>query len=353
MNLVNKYLNLGGRTLRDANSILRKLVIDFEGIDVEERDIGVLAEFASLLLKELHSYYNNELCVCIAIIKALAKNKKIDKKVMSYHFENGISRIISFWDYSMLLVNEYLQMGFYTDSTSRQEAIYYAGKEKILVAEGDYNRLVLRDLDEPEKTQREKEAKDIKVVNRERVFNKYNSDFHETDRFNKFFEISESDELNKLRSIRNQIIHSKSLSTNISVNYSFLLNKNAMAGTMDGWVSYPDTVSLIEMNLSKIKEALIVLTEIIRLDEFPNYIYAEKDRVFYVYDVKCSKCGFEDRVPDCAFDDKLAKSCHNCWENDFTIIKKLRSNIINYGIGLGAYKEMLCNAIDDELNHDD
>lgn len=346
INSLKKYLNFDKNIIREADIVLNDLVYDFENIKVEERDIGFLAIYAYPLLTELHSYYNNELCVSTAIINALMLNRQLDKKAFAYHFENCISRIISFWDYSMSLINEYLQLGFYTDTISRQEAIYYAGKRAVIGNEDGYNKLTYVDLEETEKKQKEQEAKKIAVVNRAKVIEKYKSDFYGTERFNMFFQLSETTEQNELRKIRNQIIHSTPVATNMTVKYTSLFNKNVISNTINGWIDYDTIIPIVQKGLLQIKEALILLTEIIKLDELPNCAdTGEKE--FYAYDVECSVCGFKDRLPEAMFGDTMDRLCINCWDNNLSIVKKVRSNEINNGSRLYNHLQKICSS--DEL----
>lgn len=334
-NLIDEYYQIDRRILREANTIYESLVFDFESVKVEKRDVGFLAILAHPLLKELQSYYNNELCITISMARAFVEN--CDKKdLISFHFENSIFRLVSFWDYSLSMLNEYLQFGFHTDSVSKQEARNYAGKRAVIETEGECNRLYFVDLDEEEKKEKQKQVNKIKIISKNAMFEKYNKEYYNTERLDKYFDLLNSEELQELQKIRNQIIHSRSLGTNMIVKFSNLHMKNAMSNSKKRWIDYNRTIDLLEANLDVINIALVCLTEIILLDEFPNSIDT-KDRKFYMYDVECSKCGFSDRIPELMLDDKKTKICHSCWDNEMTVIEKLRTNEINHGSALYNY----------------
>lgn len=347
MNIIDNYFNLEKRVLKEANKIYESLTYDFESISVESRDVGFLAAYAYPLLTQLQIYYTNDLCISTSITKSLVKYNN-EKKVISFHFENSVFRVVSFWDYSMSLLNEYLQLGFHTDSISKQEALIYAGKKAVLVPGEECNRLVYIDLEEDEKIEKQKQVNKIKILNKKDMYDKYINNFSKTKRLDRYFELLNSKELIELQKIRNQIIHSRSLGTDMVVNFSHFHMKNALSSSSEGWIDFNETINLLETNLLNIKEALYNLTEIILLDDFPNYANSS-NRKFYMYDVECSKCGFNDRIPEVVLNNKQTKICHSCWESELTKVSKLRTNEINHGSKLYNYIQNLCNC---DINDD-
>ena len=341
-NLIKKYYKINRKILKEANKYYKLKVYDFESVKVEKRDVGFLAEIANPILKELHSYYNNELCLTLAMAKAFVDNSN-QKELTSFHFENSIFRIVSFWDYSLSMLNEYLNFGFHTDTIAKEKATYYAGKKAVYEKREGYYELHYVDLDEDEKKEKHKEVKNIKVISDKAMFEKYKKNHYPTERLNKYFELLNSEKLRELKKIRNQIIHTRSLGTNMMVKFSHLHMKNAISNSKKGWIDYNHTFKLIEENLNNIHEALICLSEIINLDEFPNFVDTG-DRKFYMYDIVCSKCGFEDRIPASLVNDNGVKVCHSCWDNEMIIREKLRTNEINHGSALYNYSKYLIDS---------
>lgn len=57
----------------------------------------------------------------------------------------------------------------------------------------------------------------------------------------------------------------------------------------------------------------------------------QKDKCFYVYDVTCDKCSYQNRLPEMLFKEGETKVCHSCWDGELKIVRKLQTNEINHG----------------------
>lgn len=310
-------------------------------VNNEKSDKGLISAYAYPLLKELHEYYNDEICIPAALSLNLIKSEKARFEVKAFHFENLIFRLISFWDYYYNRINEYLQLGFITDKHILNQMIDSQCYDYFEKPCDDGKGIEIIPVPKPKKEQKVIRQKlwneyKPKIINERNIKNALKTQFNLTERFKKIIKLMESPCVSDLRDIRNQIVHKMHLGAEVTLNYNNLTGQS-ISFNKGGWFDFNILSYQAEENLKVISEAMQVLYEVIALDERPNFT-SSKGKHFFVYEVHCSNCNKTDRLPEILVNDpSKIMPCPFCWKHDLIVGEKIKTNEINYGHRLYMY----------------
>lgn len=315
--------------------------------DADKTDIGLIACIVYVLLKQLEDYYNNDICMSTSIATILLKKKQLRKEVKAYFAENAIFRLITFWDYYYLVINEYLQLGFVADNQVRQSLIQKACMATQFVRTDKGYSLVQVPL-KPEKQSEIKRDLKITVLSKEKLKRKLTRDFALTERFVGIIKLMDSDCIEDLKTIRHQVIHRRSLGAGFSVDVDMIFGQT-LQSKPGGWTDFNNLSKIIEENLRTVGNALEVLHQVIQLDERPNS-KGNENIEYFVYHTVCEKCGNENILPGSIFSNPDIVLCQSCWSRGLKILQKIKSNEINHGERMFHYLQDFQKHVDSLLN---
>lgn len=325
------YYIFNDKTLSTAEKYIKVFSKDFNrDMDVNEHtDMGMISLIIFPMLKQLENYYNEEICISSGIVLSLIESDEISFRVKSYHAENLIFRLSSIWDYYFNIINEYLHLEIPADNIIKNEIINRHCVNVDFIKRENITEVVEKPLPiQKQKKIRKDLKKEIKVLGKGILINTIRQKFDLTDRFKKIISLINSECIEELKHIRNQIIHRRALGTGISVDYGFL--GQSVSINNKGWCDFNELHQIIKENLEVISKAIQVLHEVIFLDERPNSI-ENKDKQYFVIKVKCKACGKESILPEMKTIENKDILCPVCWEHGVEIIDKFRTNEINYG----------------------
>ncbi len=321
-----------------------------ENIPDEKTDVGFASMYAYMILKQLQDYFNDELCVSSAFLLLLIKSETVKFKVKAYHAENLIFRLVTFWDYYYTIINEYLQLGFIADHQIKQQIITSKCYDIhfIPIDGGKGSKVVTTPKDEEvQKRIKEELNNSLTVINKRDVKKVLHRNFALTDRFKKILKLIDSPCIKDLKKIRNQVIHRRSLGADVTVDLGFL--GQSISVKREGWLDFEALAQIIQKNLKTIGDALQLMHEVILLDERPNSI-ENKDRQFFVCQVKCTECGADDILTESLMEEPDKVFCTSCWKlSSLKTIECVKSNEINHGYRLYQYYEKFMKYMDEKF----
>jgi ribosomal protein L44E len=328
---LNDYYVFDSKILNTAEEYIKEFSKDFEkDMDANEHtDLGMISLVVFPMLKQLESYYNEEICVSAGLVLSLIETDDVSLRIKSYHAENLIFRLSSIWDYYYNIINEYLHLEIPADNIIKNEIINRYCANVDFVKKGKVTEVVEKPLPiEEQKRIRNELQKKIKVLGKSILINTIKHKFDLTDRFKKILSIIDSDCIEELKHVRNQIIHRRALGAGISADYSFL--GQSISINNNGWCDFKELSTIIKENLKIISEAIRLIHEVIFLDERPNSL-ENKDKQYFVIKVKCKACGKESILPEMKTIKEENIPCPVCWKHGVEIIDKFKTNELNYG----------------------
>lgn len=324
------YYVFDDKILNIAETYVSRFSKDFEK-DMEKSehtDLGMISLITFPMLKQLENYYNEEICISAGFVLSLIECNEVSLRIKSYHAENLVFRLASIWDYYYNIINEYLHLEIPADNIIKNEIIKRHCVNIDFVKKGKITEVVEKPLPIDEQNEIRKELqKKIKILNKAILVNVVKHKFHLTDRFKKIFLIINSDCIDELKYIRNQIIHRRALGAGISSDYGFLGQSISISN--NGWCDFNELSAIIKENINVICEAIMLMHEVIFLDERPNSI-ENKDKQYFVVKVKCNSCGKESILPEMKAIEEDKIPCPICWNHGVEIIDKFKTNELNY-----------------------
>ncbi len=329
-----------------------RYLIDFHN-DNEKSDgfISMQCLYAYPLVKQLLTYYNNELAMCAAVSKVICNSNKKTKKVKAFHLENTLTRIISIWDYIFVVLNEYLQLELIADQQLKEqiieESIVY--KMPIYYEDGIFslNRIPMDE--EKQKEIRKKLSKELKVISPKILFETINSKYAKCKSIDDIFQLYNEDCIKQLKKIRNQVVHRSTLGADFDLVISDTFNAQALSSDIWTDEDFSEFTILIDNNMKIVGLALTQLYNFIRFDYFPNRI-ENKEKEYYLYYVKCKKCNEINYFPEEIM--KISSEglmCTKCSSFDITVQRKVKVNEPVYEMKLINYIDKLKERIEKEL----
>jgi len=256
------------------------------------------------LIEELKFYYNNDICLSIALSIAISEGDKFNLRTHSYYYENALIRIESAWEYLFIVLNEFLQTGLAV-GVDVKEALIEAGCHKIdFVKHGNgYNIVATKLPDEVISEIKPELIKNNKLFgisqnNKSNSFLKeYKKKFTMNDRIKKILDTYKSDEVKQIIQLRNEVIHRRPLGAKFSLEPLEIMPGQCVGIKPTGWFDITKLPDLFEKNIYALKFAIQTLVDIIFNNDVPNSkVNGDKD--FFVYKVKCMDCEKEILIND-------------------------------------------------------
>lgn len=297
------------------------------------------------MLKQLENYYNEEICISAGLVLSLIEADEVSLRIKSYHAENLIFRLSSIWDYYYNIINEYLHLEISADNIIKNEMINRYCVNVDFVKKGNVTEVVEKPLPiEEQKKIRNELKKKIKILGKNILINTIKHKFYLTERFEKIFSMIDSDCIEDLKHVRNQIIHRRALGAGISADYGSL--GQSISINNNGWFDFNKLSEIIKENLKVISESIQLIHEVIFLDERPNSI-ENKDKQYFVIKIKCLKCEEESILPEMETIKEESIPCPVCWKHGVKIIDKFKTNELNYGDRMYKYINNFMEHIDE------
>ncbi|MCB2299863.1 hypothetical protein [Clostridium tagluense] len=325
------YYVFDRKIMNKSEGYIKMFSKDFEkNININEHtDVGMISLIVFPMLKQLENYYNEEICISAGLVLSLLEAENINLRIKSYHAENLIFRLTSIWDYYYNIINEYLHLEIPADNIIKKRIINRHCVNVDFVKDGKIIKVVEKPLPIEEQKRIRKESRTkIKTLNKIMLINTISHRFHLTERFKEIFSIMDSDCIEQLKHIRNQIVHRRALGAGISPDYDFL--GQSISINNKGWCDFNELSEIIKLNLNVITKEIQLIHEVIFFDERPNSI-ENKDKQYFVIKVKCKDCGKESILPEMKTIEEQKIPCPVCWKHEIEIIDKFKTNELNYG----------------------
>ena len=255
------------------------------------------------LVVELINYFNNDICISAAIFNGINNyNDEYEFKVIAYYADNISVKIISAWDYLFQILNQYLGTNLLGDYRTRDRIVAFLMNPPEFIKDGDDVKVNYKNLPQDKvneiyaRTIKEKRVLQVDKKNRQLKKSLKNMDLSITPDIQKIFELYREDDLEVLKAqVRNDIIHKRSLTFNISINSAELFPMVGISSAINGWYNFNDLSVLIEKNLLILTKGIQILNEIIFYDKYPNSKENE-GKEFVVRNFKCNSCNKEQYV---------------------------------------------------------
>lgn len=298
----------------------------------------------------LKDYFNNDICNAVSYYFSICDDESIGVKAKSFHAENVLFRLVSFWDYLFQVLTQFLRINFVAD---RQIRDYIINNSLLDVRftprdEGGYKveykpylKEVVKKLHSRLKKhivflRVDKKAKQIK----RRITKKYSY----SKRMDEIFKLFKSKENTKVRDIRDEIMHRRSLGFRISIDKSIIGPGQGISVNPEPWVKINDLKDLIQKDIEIIKTALTIMDEIFWYDDLPN-IRRNEGKKYYIYGINCCLCGSEVAMPaelaDILLQSRLKIRCPKCKSEDTEIKGKYETNEVVYFMLTNQYIEYM------------
>jgi hypothetical protein len=344
---LNNYYSFDEAIIKKADEYISSFTKNFEDNNIQintSTDIGMNSIMVYPMLKQLEEYYNEEICISLGIVLSLLESNEEDLRIKSYHTENLLFRLISIWDYYYNIINQYLNLEIPVDNIVKKEMTKRYCTNIDFVKAGAITKVVQKPLQIEKQQEIRKECKYIRILGKDVLINRMKKEFELTDRFEKIIKLMNSNEIKKLKNIRNQIIHRRTLGAKISIDSGWL-GGQAISIKNSGWIDFKELSKLIEKNVDITYQAIKILHEIIFLDEWPNSI-KNKGIKFFKLKVKCVRCKEESIVPETQIKEPEGIVCTKCWKFGVEIIERIVTNEYNYENSFIKYIKGISENID-------
>ncbi|MGJ0909418.1 hypothetical protein [Clostridium botulinum] len=305
------------------------------------------------LTEELKNYYNNDLCLSVAISIAIARNTKFNIRTHAFYSENAIFRIANTWEYLSIVLSEYLNTELIVGTDLRSKIIDGKCHNIDFVKHGNgykpiITRLPEKIIDEIKpKIKRSNKLFDISTKTKNNVFHKtLKKKYVSNENIDAIFDLYYCEDVKEIIELRNEIVHRRSLGAKFSIAPLNFMPAQGIDINPGGWYEFKDLDIKLEKNLSAIRKAIQMLIDIIFSNEVPNLkIYG--DMKFYVYKVKCLSC-----TKDLLINDKTVQLfkesnkmliCPYCNEDKTMVNEKIEVHDRFYFSNIKEYNEFLFN----------
>lgn len=341
--LVRDLFSCNRKVIKKAEKISKEYVFDFMVKSKENRFCDLIAVFSSPLLKELEMYYNGEIVSTLAFVKALKSYNK-DRRILSYHLENLLLRMISIWEYIFQFLNQYLKL-YLVDFRSKEKIIWRHCHEPRFVNIGSVTKIEWDEKPQNEqKVIRKELQKKLRNINQSNLIKAIKSRYEVSGRLEKLLNIIEQNGNDKLKEIRNQVTHQRPVGANFTVEFSDMFFDHVISINNQGWFKISEVMEEINHNILAIRESIQIIHKIIHLDEFPNTI-ENSGKKYYLKQAECMNCKEKFVLPSELFGEDDGNSdkilCPNCWEPGCEVLIELPTSEINFGTYYVYYLETL------------
>lgn len=276
---INSYLIFGDSINSEIVSMAKQYRSDFK-VDMtnEKRPFRHEILFVLPLMDEIKQYFNNEISVSYAIFKVVSRQGNIGRRVKSYYAENSLIRLISIWDYLFQVLSSYLDTEMLADYQIRDKMLLSRSVDIDFVKQGEGYKVVAKPYTPEIKKKVKKEIIKgnpvIKItdINRDNTLLKFiKKKFVKNERINQLFDLYKSDSVMKLKEIRHQVIHRRSIGSTFSIDsIDVFFHAQGIDAKHEGWIKIDELEELFDKNIIIVREAVQILNNIIRFDDYPN-----------------------------------------------------------------------------------
>lgn len=300
---------------------------------------GLIGRIYYALLMEAELYYNGELISSYAIFKAMRDNK-VDYRVNAYYLENLLFRIVAFWEYIYQFINQYLFLNLY-DQKSKGKIIKRECHIPKFISHGRGMRIEYEPKSKSEQKAIREQLKEIKLINKWNIVSSVYSIYEVKNNIEKLMQFIINNKVEKIKDIRNQIIHQRPAGASFTVNFDdALFNSYSISINNDGWIDLDEVLNDTEQCLDIIKEAIQTIHEIIYLNEFPNRI-ENAGKEYFIKQVSCINCKKTFALPSelLGDNDKFSSVtiCPNCGRLGCKVMKKVPASEVDHDTQFGDY----------------
>lgn len=149
-----------------------------------------------------------------------------------------------------------------------------------------------------------------------------------------------NNKLEKIKRIRNEIIHQRPAGASFTVNFDEFFNKYTVLINNNGWIDLDEELTNIQQSIDIIREAVQTIHEIIKLNEYPNR-RENSGREYLLKEVKCANCYELFILPAELLGEnnkfKSVITCPHCTEFGCEVIKEVPATEIDHGNAYGNY----------------
>lgn len=338
-----ELFTINSEVIERATDIQNNLREAFE-IELSNGVYGLHGAFHEPLLLETELYYNGELLSTYSIFKALRKYK-YDYRLIAFHFENLLTRIVSVWEYIYQFINHYLHLGLY-DISAKRTLMERAEYDPVFIPEGNGTRVEYKKKSKADYKKIRKRIKSIDLVKKNNIMN-YTAGIYEVkDEWNSLLTEIYYNNIEYVKDIRNQIIHQRPAGAKFTIGFDPMFANYSISVNGNGWINFDEVEQEIDLCMEKIKNAVHLIKHIVKNDIFPNRI-ENAGKKFYLEEVQCKSCGNKFLIPDLLLgtNHKFLKVliCLKCsYEGIELLGNRIETTEINYGTTYSIYfKKML------------
>ncbi len=348
---IEAIFDIDKKVIKDAEKLYTEYSRKFITDKKTDRYQGLMWMTSLPLLEETELYYNGELISSYALFKAM-KDNNVSYRLNAFYFENLIFRIIAFWEYIYQFLNQYLLLELY-DIKAKQGLIDIACHTPKFIKEGNGTRIELEPKPEKEQKEIRKQLRErIKLISQSSILNTVYSKYEVKDNIEKLMTLIANNRLEKIKKIRNQIIHQRPAGASFTVNFDEIFNNYTVLINNRGWIDLDDVLKDVQQCIDIIREAIQTIHEIVKLNEYPNRIQ-NAGKEYFLKQVKCVNCNKSYILPAEMLGEnnkfKSVITCPYCVKFGCEVIKEVLSTEIDHGSAYGNY----FRALEEKLKEDE